>query len=337
MNNKANAASTMSKAMIAAAVATMLAACGGGGDGGSAASTTPTGNTTGNSAPAAQTATSNNVATPVYAASSMESSIFTVLNQQRVSCGFAALIENTTLDQASKAHAQYLGTAGVISDTEVASGAGFTGTTYADRATHFGYPSSVDVTGVSAGYYTTATLSDDQYGQQLVYQWLSGVYHIAVGVWPETSVGVGTNKTAFNGFPEVQGSLTLANLQSSSASPKTFPCQGTTGVAYQATGETPTPPATSGAWGTPIAVAGGASDTILMQSATMTDPKGNIITLKVLDSATDPNKLLPKFEGVAYPTTPLQQNTQYSVLINGTWNGAPFSRNFTFTTGNVIA
>jgi len=65
-------------------------------------------------------------------------------------------------------------------------------------------------------------------------------------------------------------------------------------------------------------------------------PDANLISLKVLDSATDPNKLLPKFEGVAYPTSPLQPNTTYSVSITGTVNGTAFSRNFTFTTGNVI-
>ncbi|MBN3785699.1 CAP domain-containing protein [Burkholderia sp. Ac-20353] len=331
---------TVGLSALSVAVLLALAGCGGGG-GGDNSSTTTGSNAGGNasgSAPAAQTPTSNNVTTPTFAAGSMESAAFTLLNQQRQTCGFPALTENTTLDQTAMAHAQYLGANNAMSDTEVVGNVGFTGVTYVDRAAHFGYPSSsIAIMGVSAGYYTNATLTDVQYGQQLVYQWLAGVYHIAIAAWPITTIGVGMNKTTFNGFPEIQGSLTIANFQPMTTSgPLTFPCQGTTGVAYKAGGESPTPPNTSGPWGTPVAVAGNATDTILMQSGTMTDTSGNVINLKVLDSSTDPNKLLPKFEGVAYPTSPLQPNTTYSVSITGTVNGTAFSRNFTFTTGNVI-
>ncbi|WP_166742045.1 CAP domain-containing protein [Burkholderia cepacia] len=327
--------------IAAVAASVVLAACGGG-DGGGSNSTGSNSGTGGNgnsggSTPPAQTPTSGNVNSPTYSAGSMELAAFTLLNQQRQACGFPALTENTTLDQAAKAHVQYLATNNAVVDEEVSGNQGFTGVTYADRATHFGYPSSsVLVTGVSAGYYTNATLTDAQYGEQLVYQWLSGVYHIAVAAWPITTVGVGMNKITFNGFPQVQGSLTIANLQPMTTSgPLTFPCQGTTGVAYKAGGESPTPPGTSGPWGTPVAVAGNPADTIVMQSGTMTDTSGNVISLKVLDSATDPNKLLPKFEGVAYPVAPLSPNTSYSVVLTGTYNGTPFTRTFSFTTGTV--
>ncbi|NGO98048.1 serine protease [Burkholderia cenocepacia] len=331
----------MTKFVTSFALCAMLAACGGGGDGGSStggnSGAGTGGGNSGGSTPPAQTPTSGNVNSPTYSTGSMELAAFTLLNQQRQACGFPALTENTTLDQAAKAHVQYLATNNAMADEEVSGNPGFTGVTYADRAAHFGYPSgSVLVTGVSAGYYTNATLTDTQYGEQLVYQWLSGVYHIAVAAWPITTVGVGMNKATFNGFPQIQGSLTIANLQQITTSgPLTFPCQGTTGVAYKAAGESPTPPNTSGAWGTPVAVAGNPTDTIQMQSGTMTDTSGNVITLKVLDSATDPNKLLPKFEGVAYPATPLSPNTSYSVVLTGTYNGTPFTRTFTFTTGTV--
>ncbi|POP04391.1 serine protease, partial [Salmonella enterica subsp. enterica serovar Heidelberg] len=39
---------------------------------------------------------------------------------------------------------------------------------------------------------------------------------------------------------------------------------------------------------------------------------------------------------VAYPTAPLQPNTPYTVNLSGTINGTPFTRSFTFTTGNVV-
>jgi hypothetical protein len=152
-----------------------------------------------------------------------------------------------------------------------------------------------------------------------------------------TSIGIGYNKGSFSGFPFVQGTLSIGNMQGTlTNAPLTFPCQGTTGVAYLAGGETPPPPNTSGNSGTPVAVAGNVSDTIRLQSGTMTDSAGHAITLQLLDSSNDPNKLLPAYEGVAYPATPLVANSTYSVAITGTVNGVAFSRTFTFTTGNIV-
>jgi hypothetical protein len=148
---------------------------------------------------------------------------------------------------------------------------------------------------------------------------------------------VGWNETTYNGFPEIQSSVAIANLQSLSGTlPLTFPCQGTTGVAYSAGGETPTPPNTSGNWGTPVAVSGNAGDTIVLTSGTMTDTLGHVITLQLLNSSSDPNKGLSTSESVAYPATPLTANTVYTVSLTGTRNGTAFSRNFTFTTGNIV-
>ncbi|WP_042303618.1 CAP domain-containing protein [Paraburkholderia kururiensis] len=324
---------------IAFASTALLAACGGGGGSGSNSTGSSSGSsgTPSTSTGSTQTATSANVSTPQYAATSAQLAAFQLLNQQRQACGFPALTENTTLDQAAQAHAGYLKTNNVFTDTEVSTNSGYTGATYADRAVHFGYPQNAFASGVSGGYFTNATLSEAQYGQQMVYGWLSGVYHIAIGVWPVTAVGVGWSESTFNGFPEIYASLSIGSMQSTSgATPLTFPCQGTTGVAYSSGGETPTPPNTSGNWGTPVAVAGNPSDTIVLTSGTITDGSGHTTTLQLLYSANDPNKLLPSFEGVAYPTTPLSPNTTYTVAITGTMNGTAFSRSFTFTTGNVV-
>lgn len=319
---------------LSVAAAMMLAACGGGGGSGG---TSNNGSSTGGTPPAS-TATSANVATPQYAASSSQLAAFNLLNQERQQCGFPAIAENTQLDSAAAAHAQYMGqNGGTITDTEVSGNAGFTGESYANRAGHFGYPQNVPLGGLSGGYYTNASLTASQYGQQLVVGWLSGVYHIGITLAPATSIGVGVNQITYNGFPEIQASLTVANLQPmTTGGPLTFPCQGTTGVAYLAGGETPTPPNTSGNWGTPVAVVGNPGDTVVLQAGTMTDTSGHVISLQLLDSANDPNKLLPAYEGVAYPSAPLAANTTYAVSITGTVNGTAFSRNFSFTTGNVV-
>ncbi|NVH76282.1 CAP domain-containing protein [Paraburkholderia sp. JPY432] len=324
---------------VSFATALALSACGGGGGGSSGSSGGTSSNNGSSSTPPASTATSANVTTPQYTADSAQLAVFNTINQQRQQCGFPSLVENTQLDQAAQAHASYMGqNGGTITDTEVAGNPGFTGATYADRAVHVGFPGSqVYIGGESAGYYTNATLTEAAYGQAIAYAWMGGVYHIAIASWPVTEIGLGWNETTFNGFPEIQASNSIANMQPLAGNlPLTFPCQGTTGVAYKTIGETPTPPNTSGAYGTPVSVVGNAADTIVLTSGTYTDSSGNVINLQLLNSSTDTNKELPAFEAVAYPVAPLNANTTYTVSLTGTRNGTAFSRSFTFTTGNVI-
>ncbi|MCC8397258.1 CAP domain-containing protein [Paraburkholderia sp. MMS20-SJTR3] len=335
--------STFALTSAAVAASILVAACGGGGGGGgdtnSAGAATPASAATPSSAPAASTPTSANTSTPQYAANSAQLAVFNTINQQRQQCGLPALVENTQLDQAAQAHAAYMGqNGGTITDTEVASNPGFTGATYADRATHVGFPGSqVYIGGESAGYYTNATLTEAAYGQAIAYAWMGGVYHIAIASWPVTEIGLGWNETTVNGFPEIQASNSIANMQPLAGNlPLTFPCQGTTGVAYKTIGETPTPPNTSGAYGAPVSVVGNAADTIVLTSGTYTDSSGNVINLQLLNSSTDTNHELPAFEAVAYPVAPLNANTTYTVSLTGTRNGTAFSRTFAFTTGNVV-
>jgi uncharacterized protein YkwD len=325
--------------VIAASVA--LSACGGGG-GGSSGPASPA--TTASAPPAASSpgsttsATSANVSTPQYAAASAQLALFQTVNQYRQQCGFGELTENTTLDTATSNHASYLGLNATVTDTETAGNPGFTGVTWADRAVAAGYPQGVTVVGASAAdNYTQTTLTETQYGQELANEWLGGVYHVGIEILPATEIGIGVYQMTYQGYPEVWGALSLGNFNAAALNngPLTFPCQGTTGVPYEEISESPTPPNTSGPWGTPIAVAGNLGDTLVLASGTMTGPSGPVVNLQLLDSANDPNKSLPAYEGVAYPTTPLQPNTTYSVTITGTDNGTAFSRSFTFTTGNV--
>ncbi|WP_321936227.1 CAP domain-containing protein [Paraburkholderia sp. J8-2] len=325
---------------ISFAAALTLAACGGGGGGGSSSSgsnnsTSGSGSSSSGTTPASPT--TGNVSTPQYAATSAQQAIFDQINTQRQACGFPALTENTVLDQAAQAHADYIGkNGGTITDDEVSGNPGFTGVTYTDRAAHFGYPTSASyATGESAGYYTNATLSEATYGANIATAWSSGVYHVAAYVWPTTQIGIGWNETTYNGFPEAHGVIQIANLQTMSGSvPLMYPCEGATGVPYKVVGETPTPPNTSGAWGPAVALGANQSDTIVLTSATLTDTSGNVINLQLLDSAKDTNKVLPAFEGVAYPAAPLSPNTKYSAVVSGTINGTPFTRTRTFTTGS---
>ncbi|WP_028221564.1 CAP domain-containing protein [Paraburkholderia oxyphila] len=325
---------------ISFAAALTLAACGGGGGNsgsGSNNSSSPSGSSSSGTTPSSPT--TGNVSTPQYNANSAQLAVFNTINAQRQQCGFPALTENTLLDQASQAHADYIGkNGGTITDTEVSGNPGFTGATYADRATAAGYPGSrVWVAGESAGYYTNGTLTEAAYGTSIATAWASGVYHVGAFVWPATQIGVGWNETTYNGFPEAHGVITPANLQPISGSlPLMFPCDGATGVPYKVVGETPTPPNSNGTYGPTLAVSGNPGDTVVLTSGTLTDTSGNVITMQLLNSTNDTNKLIQPFEARAYSATPLTANTKYSVSLSGAINGTPFSRTGSFTTGNTV-
>jgi hypothetical protein len=261
--------------------------------------------------------------------------MFAALNQARQTCGFPALQENTLLDKASANHAQYMGANNAGGDTETAGMADFTGVTYVARAAAVGFPANAVGAGVSAMDYTVPTSTNSQYGQNLVNGWLGGAYHGPAVLVPSGVVGIGTYQTTFNGYPEVWAAMSLLNTTmatTSSNAPLTYPCQGSTGVFYSINGEQPAPPATSGAFGTPIAVVGNPTDTIVLTSGTVTDALGHVTQLQLLDSANDPNKILLPYTASAYPATPLQPSTTYTVAITGTDNGTNFSRSFSFST-----
>lgn len=329
----------LSALSIAAVLA--LAACGGdGGSSSTGSNGSGSGSSGGGSTPVAVTGTLDS---PQYAQSSAQLAAFNLLNQYRTQCGFPALQDNTVLDTAAQSHAKYEGLNGGLSDNEVSGNSGFTGVTYLDRAVQVGFPSTAAGWGVGAGYATlTSGFSASQAGQQFVSSLTAGVYHSGAVMYPVNTVGIGEYETqttaSGNAFTNAWASMSFLNPQTVKIAnaPLTFPCQGMTGVPYGSVGETPMPPNVSGTgWGTPVVVMANPTDTVVLQAVSYTGPSG-IVAVQMLNSTTDPNKLLGQYQAVAYPTSPLQPNTMYSVSITGTVNGTAFSRNFTFTTGNVL-
>ncbi|MGU7771764.1 CAP domain-containing protein [Burkholderia sp. MR1-5-21] len=342
---------TMSLSALSVAALLTLAACGGGGDGGGSS----TGSTSSNSGSSGSNSGSSGsgstsaavpgtLVSPQYPAGGAQLVALNLLNQYRTQCGFPALKQNTVLDQAAQNHAKYMGLNGAVTDTEASGSQGFTGAGYIDRAIAAGFPSGalgIGVSGAGNAVFTSnfnATLA----GQQFVYSLLGGAYHAVVSTFPVDNAGFGEYETQTTSgsytYTESWQSISLYNTstQAMQNGPKTFPCDGVTGVPYREVGEIPTPPnvSTSG-WGTPIVVMGNLSDTIILQSASVSGPSG-AVAVQVLNANTDPNKLVGTYQAVAYPTSPLSPNTTYSVTLNGTVNGAAFSRSFSFTTGNVV-
>lgn len=330
--------SNLTRASLAIALTSLLGACSGGGDGGTSSSSNDASG--GNSAPS-QTVPGT-LPTPQYPSGSAQLAAFTLLNQYRTQCGFPVLQQNTVLDQAAQAHAKYMGLNNLVSDTETPGQPGFTGVSYGDRAVAAGFIRTANTAGASGGNTaTSSSFSPVASGMQSIYSLVAGVYHSGVVLSPVTVIGIGEyeSQQSSSGYTWVNSSqtITLSNLQNLviSNAPLTFPCAGVTAAPYMSSGETPTPPNVSASgWGTPVVVMGNASDAIALQTASITGPAG-AVNVQILNASSDPNKEIQPYEAVAYPTSPLQPNTQYSVTLTGTVNGTPFTRSFTFTTGTV--
>ena len=318
--------------LVALSLSMLLAACGGGGGGG-APSASVTSQPTSSPAPTSTSGTNGTLATPQYAAGSLELAAFNQINAMRQQCGFPALKENTLLDQAAANHLQYMVDNQYYGHDEVSGNRGFTGVTPQAQESYVGF------VGQNGGQELSG-LSQGETGADAIYGLMSVPYHEAGFLDPYTDAG-------FVHGPWGNTNVFLTDLGVSSApaiyssAPLTYPCQGTTNAVYQsaAAGESPVPiingQTVQFPIGTPVAIVGNASDTIALSSGTMTTPGGSVINLDLLDSATDGNHDISSFAAVAFPASPLQPNTTYSVSLTGTDNGTPFSRNFSFTTGNT--
>ena len=318
--------------LVALSLSMLLAACGGGGGGG-APTASVTSQPTSSPAPTSTSGTNGTLTTPQYAAGSQELAAFNQLNAMRQQCGFPALKENTLLDQAVANHFSYMVDNNYYGHYETQGSAGFTGATPQVRDQYAGYSGILGGEVIGAGQATTN-------GQDLIMGLASLPYHQALMFEPFTDIGVkfGALSISVNALVSDMGA---ASPPTYSSAPLTYPCQGTTNAVYQsaAAGESPVPiingQTVQFPIGTPVAIVGNASDTIALSSGTMTDPGGSVINLDLLDSATDGNHEIASFAAVAFPASPLQPNTTYNVSLTGTDNGTPFSRNFSFTTGNT--
>ena len=326
----------------------LLAACGGGGG---SSSTATTGTSSASSSTSSSTGSSGgttqgnvgSLSTPTYAAGSPALAAFDQLNQMRQTCTFPQLAENSLLDKSVANHWNYVNLNGgpnFVNHYETSGNPGFTGVTPENRAAYVGYPynglgevitdastnvgGAASITSLGSTPYHATLLFGDLAEIGIVYQQLGS----AAGSYYEFIADMGA-QTVSPTAPTISGA------------PLTWPCQGATNVEREnLSGESPTPyvngaPANNvaGSWGTPIVIEGGASDTITLSSVSVTGPSGNV-PVSFYDSANDPNNDLAASMAFAIPNAPLAATTTYSVVASGTINGTPFSRSFSFTTGN---
>ncbi|WP_232076752.1 CAP domain-containing protein [Variovorax sp. PBL-H6] len=339
-----------------------IAACGGGGGGGGSAlpvlTTTPASNTGAPAAPPpATTATPSDgaqastlvasVPPDTYGPGAEGRQAFELLNAERGRCGFGLVAQNAQLDAAAHAHADWQILNNQLSHTEGAGTTGFTGATPLDRVSAAGYVPGGVGEEISTLFYTGSIAGTGIFGVRallaLPYHqlgMLSGYREVGIALRGSDQLGT----TASRGPRTVQqfnlGFTPSAGRQEpASDEVLTYPCEGTTGVFYEITNETPNPvpgrDLRASPLGPGVVVAVRSGQTLAISSASMTTLSGRTpVTLRPpLAKGSDPNSVLASHQAVLIPDAPLMPNTSYTVNVVGTNEGAPFEKTFSFATG----
>ena len=330
----------------------LLAACGGGGGGGGGSNTVePPPVVTPPPLVLASTIVTS-VPASTYSAGSEELAAFNLLNAERERCGFGLLAQNTAIDTAARGHADWLLINGYTGHYQVSGTPSFTGVMPDDRLVNAGY-------GASGQFQSNAETENDQNGTKTgqgvlgVRDLLSAPYHmlemirgyrdVGIGVRDRFDVGLSPNNRFVHnmafGYKKIDGPQAAAL-----DSVRTYPCEGSTGIVKLLRGENPNPvPGRNlsvSPLGSSIGVVVDIGNTLVITSAVMIKvATGGAITLRApVMAANDPNAVsgvsyFQNNEGFVSADTPLESNTQYQTTVVGTNSGTPFSRTFTFTTG----
>lgn len=285
------------------------------------------------------------VATPSYAEGSEELAAFNRLNAERLHCGFGALKQDSRLDMAARAHADWILINKILSHYEdPLSPLGFTGVYPVDRAVYAGYPVAPVGEGITFGLDGTKAGR----GERGIRELFAGVYHAIGLLKPMRDVGISVRSGADVGQSSlivpteiVTGAAEGFQLQAPDAV-VTYPCEGVTGVESTLGLEDPNPvPGRNLATrplGSAIVVMVRHGQTLTLTSASMVRVSdGQPVVMRApVTGAADPNGQLLNDPHIGYviPENPLDPGTAYRVTIRGTNNGAAFERVFSFTTAS---
>lgn len=336
---------------FATLVAATLVACGGGGGGAAPATTGTVVGQAPITTPVISTASNilTSAPAPGYAAGSEELVAFTLLNAERSFCGFGVLAQNTKLDTAAKAHADWQLLNHYFGHYEVVGTPGFTGVFPADRL-------------VAAAYGATGTFVEDDdiatriglsnktgFGKEGLRGLLNAPYHAKSLLTGNREIGVSVRSStdvASTFGPRVILQLDMASNNSDGSQSidgsavATYPCEGSTEIERSLADESPNSvpgrDLAANPLGSSIQVMLRDGNTLTITSASMIKiATGAAVTLRTpVTSANDPHSSFKSHQGYIAADAPLEASTKYQVTINGTNNGTAFSRTFSFMTGS---
>lgn len=315
-------------ALAAAVMAASLAACGGGG-GDSPALATPVAN----NPPASGTGTGGGTGgLMVDAAAPVQTNDIAVdgrnwINYRRTQAGVPVVAANAQINNAALGHSEYLRTNNVMSHDQVAGRPGFTGATLRDRLNAAGY--TLPATGYAYGEIISGTTNGN--GFFMAEELITAIYHRFVMFEPkfrEIGTGAGTSSTRYSYFTADFATRGGFGPGIGATALVTWPFSGQTAVTpnFMSDSEAPDPVPNLNEVGYPVSVHANIDAPVTMQAFTVRPRGGANLQVQVV---------YPSGERTAVaivPLAPLRANTTYEASFSGTVNGAPVTRDWSFTT-----
>lgn len=275
--------------------------------------------------------------------------IYNYLNNEISRCGFGGLKQNAKIETATKNHAKYIFANNKVDHNQFANQPHFTGFSVANRLEAVGYrynKSGIGVGEVLASISSTNTNTIQNSGISLLRNLMIAPYHMTNFVAGFKDVGISYEIGNIN---NKQTALLVANFGVLASDKShlidgnqvlTYPCQGSSNIQPALYNEYPNPVPNRDLQNKPIGssiiLRANVKGNLVITSQTLKNlaTGKNVPLLPTLTQKNDPNKQLFAFEAVVMPDQALDKNTIYQAVISGTNNGSPFSKNFTFTTGN---
>ncbi|WP_151632553.1 CAP domain-containing protein [Noviherbaspirillum aerium] len=307
----------------------ILTACGGGGENNSVTT----------SANAAASVAPQDTGVP-QATGNTATDGFNWFNFRRRQLGIQAVNRNTVIDSAALGHSVYQRENDTITHEQTVGKPGFTGRTAGDRLRAAGYPLTSSA-GFAYGEVISATT--DTSGANAAEDLIAAIYHrfvIFEPMFKEAGVGSAgrsggltyftTNFTALG----LNGGLAQGNIVH-------YPVADQTRVPrnFFSDNESPDPVPNANEVGYPVSVHANITDSIEVQTFTITPRGGNALPARLLRKVDDPQT--PESAAAIVPLTPLTAGTVYDVRFVGKVSGigannVPWSsninRSWSFTT-----
>lgn len=327
-------AQALSAALIAAFT---LAACGGGSDSSPMPAPAQSPPPLTSPLPATQPQASPPPATPVPTdpgAPALTNNIATDglnwLNYRRQQAGVSVLTRNSSIDAAAAGHSNYQRLNTVTHVQEVGK-PGFTGVQLLDRLKAVGYATP------SYFYGEVISASTTTSGVYLAEELITAIYHRFAIFEPRfKEIGAGFS-TSSNGYAILTTNFAANNGYGpgiGKGNIVTWPVNGQTGILrnFFSDYEAPDPVDNANEVGYPISVHADADVALTVTSFTVKPRNGNDLAVKLLSAAADPEKTKTRSAVSIVPLAVLAPSTVYDVSFSGTADGAPISKNWSFTT-----
>lgn len=317
------------RSLIAALVAaSTLAACGGGGSdstGGAVASpaavTPPPTTITPSAVPDASAPTATN---------DIAIDGRNWINYRRAQAGVPAVTENVLINRAALGHSEYLRINNLMSHDQVAGRQGFTGATLKDRLNAAGY--TIPATGYAYGEVISGATNGS--GFYMAEELITAIYHRFVMFEPkfrELGTGAATSASRYNYFTANFATRGGFGPGIAANTVVTWPFNGQTGVVpnFLSDTEEPDPVAGINDVGYPVSVHANIDAPVTMQTFTIRPRGGANLQVQVVNSSATASQ---RTAIAIVPLAPLKAATTYEVSFAGTVNGAPVTRDWSFTT-----